>query len=282
MRNFKPIVPHLIAVGVFLLIAIVFCRPALESGVVMKQGDVSGWQGMSHQSYEYKKVHGHVPLWVTSMFSGMPGYQIAMEGSYHPLHLVDKTIQLWLPKPMNFFFLACICFYFLCMTLRVRPIAAIAGALGFAYCSFSPIIITAGHETQMYALAYCPAVIGAVILLLEKKYLAGFVLTSLFSALQIAQGHQQVSYYLFLVVAAMVIAYAIRFFKQGETAHVAKSFGMLAGAARSGGRQEVIRAERTDSDDRQGTREDQGRAPLPQGREAPGVGRLHGRSASRR
>ncbi len=231
MRNYKHLLPHVIAVAIFLLVAVIFCKPALESGVILKQGDVTGWQGMSNQSYEYKKIHGHVPLWVTSMFSGMPAYQIAIEGSFHPLHYIDKAMQLWLPKPLNFFFLACICFYFLGIVLRLRPAAAIAGAIGFAYCSFSPIIITAGHETQMYALAYCPAVLGAVILLLEKRYLSGFILTTLFTALQINMGHQQVSYYLFLVLAAMIIAYAIRFIKNGETPHLVKSLGMLAVAA---------------------------------------------------
>lgn len=231
MRNYKHLLPHLIAVVIFLLVAVIFCKPALEHGVMLKQGDITGWQGMSHQSYEYKKIHGHVPLWITSMFSGMPAFQVAIEGSFHPLHYIDKAMQLWLPKPLNFFFLACICFYFLGVVLRLRPAASIAGAIGFAYCSFSPIIITAGHETQMYALAYCPAVIGAVILLLEKKYLSGFVLTTLFTALQINMGHQQVSYYLFLVLLAMLIAYAIRFIRQGEIPHLVKSAGMLVVAA---------------------------------------------------
>ena len=56
MKNFsfKALLPHLIAVAVFLLVAVIFCKPGLESGVVMKQGDVTGWQGMSHQSYTYK------------------------------------------------------------------------------------------------------------------------------------------------------------------------------------------------------------------------------------
>ena len=78
--NFKSLVPHLVAIGIFLLVTVIFCKPALESGVVLKQGDVTGWQGMSHQSYEYKEQHGHVPLWLTSMFSGMPAYQVALEG----------------------------------------------------------------------------------------------------------------------------------------------------------------------------------------------------------
>lgn len=230
MRNLKPLIPHIIAVAVFLIVAVIFCKPALESGVILKQGDVTGWQGMSHQSYEYKNIHGHVPLWVTSMFSGMPAYQIAIEGTFHPLHYIDRAFQLWLPKPINFFFLACISFYFMCICFRIRPYAAIAGAIAFAYCSFSPIIITAGHETQMMALAYSPAVIGAVVLLFEKKYISGLVLTMLFTALQINQGHQQVSYYLFLVLAAMTIAYAIRFIKNKEVPHLFKSVGLMVAA----------------------------------------------------
>jgi len=228
--NFKKLLPHIIAVAVFLIVTVVFCKPALETDVVLKQSDVSGWQGMSHQSFLYKEAHGHFPLWITSMFSGMPGYQVAMDGSWSPIGYIDRAIQLWLPQPLNFFFLACISFYFLCICLRIRPYAAIIGALGFAYCSFSPIIITAGHNTQMFALGYAPAVIGAAILIFDKKYIAGFALAALFTALQIAMGHQQISYYLFLILGIMTIAYIIRFVKEKQTGHLIKSLGLLIAA----------------------------------------------------
>ncbi len=225
--NFKKLLPHIIAIAVFLIVAVVFCKPALEADTVMKQADITGWQGMSHKSFEYREQHGHFPLWITSMFSGMPGYQVALEGPISPLAYIDHALQLWLPQPMNFFFLACICFYFLCLCLRIRPYAAIIGALGFAYCSFSPIIITAGHNTQMMALAYAPAVIGAAILIFNKKYLTGFVLAALFFALQIGQTHQQISFYLFLVLAFMTISYFIYAIREKELAHFAKSLGLL-------------------------------------------------------
>ena len=226
--NFKSLVPHIIAVAIFLLITVIFCKPALESGIVLKQGDVIGWHGMSHQSFEYKEQHGHFPLWVTNMFGGMPGYQIAMEGAWSPLSLTDRVIQLGLPEPMNFFFLACICFYFLCICIGVRPLASIIGALAFAYCSFSPIIISAGHNTQMLALAYAPAVMGAAILIFDKKYLIGFSLMALLTALQIGQGHQQISYYLFLVLAFMSVSYFIYYLKSKQTVHFFKSIGLIA------------------------------------------------------
>ena len=226
--NLKSLVPHLIAIGIFLLVTIIFCKPSLESGIVLKQSDMSSAYGMSHQLTEYKKVHGHLPLWCTNMFSGMPAYQILMEGDYPPLYVVDKVIQLGLPQPLNFFFLACISFYFLCICLGIRPYAAIIGSLAFAYCSYSPIIISVGHVTKMLALAYAPAVIGAILLIFNKKYISGFVLTALLAALQLQQNHPQISYYLFLILAFMSIAYIIRFVMQKEYAHLMKSFSLIA------------------------------------------------------
>ncbi|HAN65209.1 MAG TPA: hypothetical protein DCQ34_02480 [Chitinophagaceae bacterium] len=74
MKSFqmKQLMPHAIAVIIFLLVTVIFCKPALDSDLMLKQGDTTGWQGMSHQSYVYKEKNGHLPLWVTSMFSGMP------------------------------------------------------------------------------------------------------------------------------------------------------------------------------------------------------------------
>src|SRR5215210_6224471 len=106
------LLPHAIAVAVFLLVAVIYCRPVLQ-GEVLQQGDIIQWKAMSKNSFDYKEKHGHFPLWTNSMFSGMPAYQIAMEGenivSYGIFH---KIFTLGLPKPISFFLLACICFYF--------------------------------------------------------------------------------------------------------------------------------------------------------------------------
>jgi len=189
--NFKKLLPHLIAIAVFLLVAVIFCKPALESGVVMQQGDVTQAEAMKHQSEIYKEQHGVYPLWVTSMFCGMPAYNLIFDGVWSPFGIMDKLLQLYLPKPLNFFFLCCICFYFLCMCLRIRPYVAILGSLAFAYCSFNPILAVAGHDTELLALAYAPALIGSVILIFDKKYIAGFILTALFATLHLMQNHQQ-------------------------------------------------------------------------------------------
>jgi len=222
------LLPHVIAIVIFLLLALFFCRPALESDTVMKQSDIAGWQGMSHQSFQYKETYGHFPLWATNMFSGMPAFQIAQDGPWTILVVVNKVFQFGLPKPMNFFFLACIGFYFLCLCLKIRPWVGIIGAIGFAYSLFSPIIVSAGHDTQMLALAYAPTVLGSVILLFDKKYITGFILTLLFTALEIQQNHQQISYYLLLVIGIMSIFFLFSAVKRKEVGHFVKVIGLAA------------------------------------------------------
>jgi hypothetical protein len=173
---FKKLLPHLIAIIVFLAISVFFCKPILD-GNVLKQSDITGWKSMAQDAYEYKANHGHFPLWNTHLFSGMPNYQVALEGK-SVLPDFTSVLSLWLPKPMNFFFLACICFYILCLSLRIRPVIGILGSIAFAFCTYNPIIIGVGHETKMLAIAFMPLLMAGIILTYEKKYWLGLSVTN--------------------------------------------------------------------------------------------------------
>ncbi|HZH01327.1 MAG TPA: hypothetical protein VEY32_09610, partial [Flavisolibacter sp.] len=148
----QKILPHLLAVFVFLIVSVLFCRPALE-GKTLQQHDNVGAEGMSQTAKEYYKEYGHYPLWNTHLFSGMPNFQVLISG---PKVLLDfhSIIQLGLPRPINFFYLACICFYILCLSFSINPYIGIFASLAFAFNTYDPIIIAAGHETKMLALAY--------------------------------------------------------------------------------------------------------------------------------
>jgi hypothetical protein len=226
----QQVMPHLVSIAIFLIVALLFCKPALESDTVMKQSDITNWEGMAHQSFLYKEKHGRFPLWTPAMYSGMPAYQIAMDGPWTPLGVVNTILQLGLPKPINIFFLASVCFYFLCMCLRIRPWVAVIGGIAFAYCTTFPQFITAGHDTQMLALACSPAVLGGILLLFDKKYISGFIITALFTGLQIQQGHQQVSYYLFIVAGIMTLFLLIHAWRTGKAAPMAKGIGLAVAA----------------------------------------------------
>jgi hypothetical protein len=220
---FRKILPHLIAVLLFLIIAVIYCKPALE-GQVLQQHDITQWKGAMHQSEVVKEQYGHAPLWTNSMFGGMPTFQIGYESHNKIPGIVHSILTLGLPAPIQFFFLSCICFYFLCVVLRLNPYIGIIGALGFAYATYSPVIIVAGHATKMWAMAYMPAMLGSLIMIYEKKYWLGAALFALFTATMIGMNHPQVAYYFFIAVAIMTIFYVVRWFKLKDYKHFAMAF----------------------------------------------------------
>jgi hypothetical protein len=229
--NFKRLLPHLVALVIFLIVAVVYCKPALDGKVVAQQ-DIQGWRGMSQQSIEFNEKYGYHPLWSNSMFSGMPAYQIFLDARTHILvGYFNSILTLGLPKPMSFFFLACICFYIFCLVAGANPWISIMGALSYAYCTFDPVIINVGHDTEMISIGYVPGVLAGLLLLFQKRYWAGFTLTSLFASLLIGQNHLQMVYYTLLIAAIMAIAFIIKSYREKQIGVAVKSLalGLAAG-----------------------------------------------------
>lgn len=212
----KKALPHIIAVLVFLVVAIVYCKPALE-GKVVYQSDVLQWKAMAQQSAEFKEKHGHYPLWTESAFSGMPGYTIDMDSrSKISIGYAYYILSLGLPQPVGLFFMACIVFYLLALVLRINPWIGILSALAYAYSTYDPIVIVTGHLTKMFALCYAPGVIAGLFLIFQRKYLWGAVFLSIFFGLQSGTQHLQIVYYTLLTAACLTIAWLITCWKQQQ------------------------------------------------------------------
>ncbi|MEJ7675251.1 MAG: hypothetical protein WKF59_21735 [Chitinophagaceae bacterium] len=227
--DFKKLLPHLIAIALFAIVSILFCKPAFEDKV-LQQHDIVSVEGMVKNAQDYKEKFGTFPLWNTNLFSGMPNYQVRIEG---PNFLPDfsKILALGLPKPANFFFIACICFYLLCMAFRCNPFVAIFGSLAFAYSTYDPVIISAGHDTKMMAIAYAPALLAGLVWLYEKKYWIGLAVTALFATMEVTSNHPQINYYFFIAAVFMTISYIIIWVKNKEWKHMAIALSLaLVGA----------------------------------------------------
>lgn len=225
--------PHLIAILVLLAVALIFCSPAL-SGKQVSQGDVIQWKGMAREALQYKEQHGSFPLWITNMFGGMPAYQIAMESkNVVSTGVFHQIFTLGLPKPISFFFLASLMFYFLSQAFGMRPWIGVLTAIGYAYATYNPIIVSVGHDTKMLAMAYMPAFIGALHLLYERKYWLGGALTALFSALLIGMNHLQISYYAVIVAGFMTLYHLFVWIRTKEFRHMglALAIALVAGIA---------------------------------------------------
>lgn len=233
MKNFqlKNLLPHAIAVVVFAVVAIIYCKPVLD-GKVMHQSDVTLWKATAQNSFDYREKHGEFPLWSNGPFSGMPAFQITSVGS-NPVSIIyaQNILTLNLPKPVSFFFLACICFYFLSQVLKVNPYVGLFGALSYAYATYNPIIISVGHDTKMQAIAYLPAFIASLLLIYNKRYLWGTALTALFTGLLIAANHLQITYYGVIIALIMSVGLGIRWIKEKDTKHLVKAGGLALLAA---------------------------------------------------
>ena len=224
--NFKKILPHIIAIVIFLIVAVIYCKPALEGKVVAQQ-DIQGWRGMSQQSMEFHDKYGYYPLWTNSMYSGMPAYQIAFDSRTKlQVGYLDNILKLGLPKPISFFFLACLCFYILCIVAGANPWVSIMGALAYSYATFDPIIVTVGHDTQMLSIGYMPAVLAGLLLLFQKKYWTGFAVTAFFATLLIGQNHVQMVYYTLMIAVFITIAFLVKSYREKQMVPAFKGIGL--------------------------------------------------------
>jgi hypothetical protein len=222
----KKALPHLIAIGLFLIVAVIYCRPALE-GKVVSQSDVQQYKQMARQSFEYKEKYGRYPLWIESAFSGMPAYTIAITGqTIISFGYLTNVLTLGLPEPINYFFLACLCFYILMMVLRVDPWVATLASLAYAYSSYDPIIIATGHVTKMWAIALAPGVIASYLMLFQRKYLWGTPLLAFFFASQLITQHLQIVYYTVICMGVLTIFYVIDAVRNGKLKPAAIALGL--------------------------------------------------------
>ena len=202
--NLKLIVPHLIAVGVFLGVAFIFSSPAISEGKSLFQHDVIEASGGVKELKKYRDDTGEEPLWSTNTFSGMPAYFINMLFSFDLPLLLNKIIGFGLPHPGRLIFTCCLSCYFMLMVFGVRSSLAIAGAVIFSLNTFNIIGIVAGHNSKIFAVMSMPLVLGGLHLSLKKQYL-GVLLFALGLSLQLYSKHLQITYYLFLICMVYVV-----------------------------------------------------------------------------
>ena len=223
---FKSALPHIIAVAIFAIVAIIYCKPALE-GKVLQQSDITQWKGMAQDAFSYKEKFGYTPLWSNSMFGGMPAYQTTGVGGFeYSVGWINQLLTLGLAEPISLFLLASICFYFLAQVLGFNTIISIIGALGYSYATYNPIIVSVGHITKMHSIAYLPLFIASLLVLYQKKYLLGGILTSVATVLLIQGNHIQIDYYGVLIAIFMSVYFLIIWIKNKEYTHILKTLGI--------------------------------------------------------
>lgn len=207
--NYKSILPHGIAILVFIVFASVYFSP-LFKGYSLNQGDVKQFQGMSKEIVDHRIVEETDPLWTNSMFSGMPAYQISVLHENNFIRHIDQLIKLGLPRPVGIMFISMLGFYILLMCLRVNPWLGIAGAVAFGFSTINILYLGAGHMTKVNAIAYMAPTLGGMILAFRGRWMLGSAVFALFLGLQLSANHLQMTYYLIFLLLFVAVGEVVR------------------------------------------------------------------------
>lgn len=211
---FNKILPHIIAVVVFAVITTAYFSPMILDNKAIEQSDILQGKGMSKEIVDFRDKTGKEALWTNSMFGGMPAFQISVLYHGNVLQYVDKILSLGFPHPAQLLFLALLCFYIMLIVMGVTPWLAIAGAIGYALSSYDLIILEAGHNSKMHAIALIPLLVAGVILLRNRNYWLGAIVTAIGLSLQVYANHLQITYYLVLLMIVYGIVEAVYAFRE--------------------------------------------------------------------
>ena len=235
----KKYFPYLVAIVIFIIASLLYFHPVLE-GQKIAQSDITQFRGMVKEINDYRADKDAEPYWTGASFSGMPAYQVSAYYPYDFVRVLDKALR-FLPRPADYTFLYFLSFFVLMMALKVKWRLAVLGALSFGFSTYLIIIFIPGHNAKAHAIAYMPLVLAGVLLVFQKKFVLGFIVTGLAMALEIYTNHIQMTYYLgftLLILGIVELIYAIKknklpaFIKQAAVILAAVILGIGANAPR--------------------------------------------------
>jgi len=192
-NKIKPILPHLIAVLIFIVVSFAYFYPVLE-GKVLKANDSTVSKINSKEIQDFREKTGREPLWTNSIFSGMPAYLISTRYPGNLIKYADSFLRMF-KMPVSVLFLSMLGFYILLLIFGVNAWLAIAGAIAYGFSSFFFQILGAGHNTQAIALAYMAPMIGGIYYTYRHDAIKGALFTAFILALEIQANHPQITYY---------------------------------------------------------------------------------------
>ncbi|MDR2917600.1 MAG: hypothetical protein LBV74_22640 [Tannerella sp.] len=228
----KKFIPHIAAIVLFVGLSSIYFYPVVSEGKVLFQGDLENMVGWGKDLKDYHEKTGDFAFWSNSMFSGMPANYTYMAPIFNIFAYLAKAFRLDLSIfHIGVLFIYMFGFYIFLTSIGCKPLLSIVGAVAYAFTSYNLIILEAGHVNKGLVMATMAPVIGGIILCYRKKFLWGGLITLIFTGINVVSGHQQISYYLLLVIIIMAIVYLIYAIKEKTIKDYFKSSIILLFAA---------------------------------------------------
>ena len=224
--NYKRVLPHLLAIAVFLITIVVLFLPHFQ-GKVLQQGDIVQYRGASREVTDHYKETGERTNWTNAMFGGMPTYQITAVRDGNQLTLANRVFYGFMSGPAGYVFCGMLTFYLLLVLLGVSPWVAAAGGVMSALATNNIVLYEAGHVSKVGVIMYLPLVAAGVLLAFRNRYLLGGAVFALGMGLAILANHPQMLYYFGLTLPFLGVAEFTRHLRAGTLPSFARSVGVL-------------------------------------------------------
>ncbi|HEX8016447.1 MAG TPA: hypothetical protein VF465_14555, partial [Flavobacterium sp.] len=226
MKIVNKFYPHALVILGFILVSLIYFYPVLQ-GKQIFQSDIAQYTGMAKEQNDFRAAEKSEPYWTNSAFGGMPTYQL---GANYPNDFIGKLddVLRFLPRPADYLFLYFLGFYGLLLVLKTDPLKAFIGAIAFGFSTYLIIILGVGHNAKAHAIAYMPLVIAGFILVFQKKYIWGGLLTMFAVALEVNANHFQMTYYLLIFLLILSGYFAFNFIKEKQFKELGIAIGVLA------------------------------------------------------
>ncbi len=225
MKKLNTFYPHLLAVIGFVLVSLIYFYPVLQRKQIF-QSDIAQYTGMAKEQNDFRASSHSEPYWTNSAFGGMPTYQLGAKYPHDYIGALDDALR-FLPRPADYLFLYFLGFYGLLLVLKVDPLKAFFGAIAFGFSTYLIIILGVGHNAKAHAIAYMPLVIAGFVLVFQRKYIWGGLLTLFATALEINANHFQMTYYLLIFLLVLVGYFTYQLIKQKDFKGLGRAFGVL-------------------------------------------------------
>jgi hypothetical protein len=226
LKKLNTFYPHLLAIIGFVLISLIYFYPVLQRKQIF-QSDIAQYTGMAKEQNDFRATMHSEPYWTNSAFGGMPTYQLGAKFPHDYIGALDDAIR-FLPRPADYLFLYFLGFYGLLLVLKIDPLKAFFGAIAFGFSTYLIIILGVGHNAKAHAIAFMPLVVAGFIVVFQKKYIWGGLLTLFATALEINANHFQMTYYLLLLLLILVGYFTFQFIKEKDFKGLGFAFGTLA------------------------------------------------------
>jgi hypothetical protein len=228
MKQLQKFFPHALAILGFVIVSTLYFFPVLQ-GKQIFQSDIAQYTGMAKEQNDFRATHHEEPYWTNSAFGGMPTYQLGAKYPHDYVGAIDDLLR-FLPRPADYLFLYFLSFYVLMLVLKADPLKAFFGALAFGFSTYLIIILGVGHNAKAHAIAYMPMVVAGFVMVFQRKYIWGGLLTMFAVALEVNANHFQMTFYLLILLLILSGYFIYEGIKSKEYKPLLYSLGTLIGA----------------------------------------------------